>query len=62
MNKPCEFYKKYELDQITDIEFEAHVKLCNECRLHLQEDKKLLELTGNLKRPVNNGKNPNMVV
>ena len=53
MNKPCEFYKKYELDQITDIEFEAHVKLCNECRLHLQEDKKLLELTGNLKRPVN---------
>ena len=56
MSEQCEFYKKHELGQISDIEFNKHIQTCEFCKTMLAEDTKLLELVSSLKQPVDPGK------
>ena len=52
MSKQCDFYKKHELGQIDDMEFDQHVQSCEFCKAMLAEDARLIELVNSLKQPV----------
>ncbi|MEJ2545274.1 MAG: hypothetical protein P8Y99_14495 [Calditrichaceae bacterium] len=52
MTEQCEFYKKHELGQIDDIEFDKHLQSCEFCKAVSAEDAKLLELAQSLKQPI----------
>lgn len=48
----CTFNEKYELGKLSQEDYQKHVEDCDICQSILEQDKKLIELTSNLKQPV----------
>lgn len=48
----CKFNEKYELGKLDEEAYMKHTANCSVCQTILEKDKKLMELSGNLRQPI----------
>lgn len=48
----CDKYQRYELEEITEDEFQKHLSACSSCRKQVESDQQLMALAKSLHQPV----------